>query len=235
MLLGRSRLSLGCRAEQKCHNSLDRKGIRAEPRRPEASVLAAATWEELILCDRSEADSWGSGHCPNHWQFGSDGKQGSPERAVSRKKYSTVNICHKMTRGCTCTERCQNYKHATSSICCLQVSGCRLLWEQQNRKVILEVTVPNAPSLALLGSPSESVLTDEVLIDVRNVLDPEFKWRWECPHADRQEWFYWTYCTTIKRCYRAKHIWGQLRWFSNCFLFMMGRQGRFEVEENIDK
>lgn len=32
------------------------------------------------------------------------------------------------------------------STCGLQVSGCRLLWEQQNRKVILEVTVPNAPS-----------------------------------------------------------------------------------------
>lgn len=49
MLLGRSRLSLGCRAEQKCHDSLDRKRIRADLWRPEPFVLAAATWEELIL------------------------------------------------------------------------------------------------------------------------------------------------------------------------------------------
>lgn len=32
------------------------------------------------------------------------------------KKYSSVYICSKMTRGCTCTESCQNYKYASRSV-----------------------------------------------------------------------------------------------------------------------
>lgn len=91
MLLGRSRLSLGCRAEQKCHDSLDRKRIRADLWRPEPFVLAAATWEELILW-LVRGGQLGSGHHPNHWQFRSNGKQGSLERTVSRKKYSSVYL-----------------------------------------------------------------------------------------------------------------------------------------------
>lgn len=48
MLLGRSRLSLGCRAEQ-VSRFFGQKRVRADLWRPEPSVLAAATWEELIL------------------------------------------------------------------------------------------------------------------------------------------------------------------------------------------
>lgn len=286
MLLGRSRLSLGCRAEQKGHDSLDRKGIRADLWRPEPSMLAAATWEELILCDWSEADSWGSGHHPN--QLGSDGKRGTLEHAVSGKKYSSVYLLQNDNRAAPAPVRITNMpakvwwfsssaaggktradkmrctflwcwkniwpKHSylmstsrqalgpssltpyvvilaefnqpspsvlaqpgqTSSICCLQVSGCRLLWEQQNRKVIPEVTALNAPSCTwemercrfsghrtkvwwwrkfwlMLGMSwiiqTETGMSTRRLAGERSG-SPE--------HA------------TIKRCYRAKHKWGQL-------------------------
>lgn len=128
-----------------------------------------------------------------------------------------------------------------SSICGLRVSGCRLLWEQQNRKVILEVTVPNAQSCTwemelcrFLGHRAKVWRRRKfwVMLGMSWIIKTETGMSTRRLAGERSGS---TEHTTIKRCYRAKHKWGQLRWFSNCFLFMMGGQRSFEVEENIDK
>lgn len=76
---------LGVRSRATVSRFFGQKRVRAALWRPERP-------EKSPSCDWSEADSWGSGHRPNHWQFGSDGKQGPLERAVSSKKYSSVYL-----------------------------------------------------------------------------------------------------------------------------------------------